>query len=357
MSTDTDTGTGSWRLLALPPLPHDVLVSLFGDDRLEIVTPAERTQAEVERLLPEVDLVVGDWSPSLRLASPGPRVCFVQQPSVGFDGIDTESCAVASVPVSNCAGANTVSVAEWCVSATLSLLRRTVEGDAAVRRGEWPQTALGGRELAGSKVGVVGMGPIGRRAAELFGAFGCEVSYWSRSRHDGAPATWRELDELLAASDVVVLVIALGPLTRGLLSAERIALLKPGALLVNGARGEVVDEPALIAALLSGQVGGAALDVFATEPLPMSSALREAPNVLLSPHMAGSTVQAAMRIVGQSTANLRRVLDGEPVVDVVNGVDPVVRKGASGTARTGASGTARTGGSGSVRTGGSGVSD
>lgn len=322
--------TTPWRLLALPPLPHDVLVSLFGDDRLEVVTPAERTQEEVERLLPTVDLVVGDWSPALRLTAPGPRVCFVQQPSVGTDGIDTESFGSAGVPVANCAGANTVSVAEWCVSATLSLLRRTVEGDASVRRGEWPQTALGGRELAGSKVGVVGMGPIGRRAAELFSAFGCDVSYWSRSRKDDAPASYLELDGLLATSDVVVLVIALGAQTRGLLSAERLALLKPGALLVNGARGEVVDEAALVAALHSGAVGAAALDVFTTEPLPASSALREAPNVLLSPHMAGSTVQAAMRIVGQSTANLRRVLDGEPVVDVVNGVDPaVVRRSAS----------------------------
>jgi len=315
-----------WRVLALPPLPHEVLLSLFGAEGVELVTPAERTQAEVARLLPDVDVVLGDWSPSLRLLEPGPRVCFVQQPSVGTDGIDLETCTAAGVPVANCAGANTTSVAEWCVSATLSLLRRTVEGDASVRRGEWPQTSLGGRELAGSRVGVVGMGPIGRRCAELFGAFGCDVSYWSRSVHDDAPATYRELDDLLATSDVVVLVIALGPQTRGLLSADRLAALKPGALLVNGARGEVVDEAALVAALASGQVGAAALDVFTTEPLPASSALREAAGVLLSPHMAGSSAQAAMRIVGQSGANLRRVLAGEPVVDVVNGVDPVVRR-------------------------------
>ena len=315
-----------WRVLALPPLPREVLLSLFGAEGIELVTPAERTPAEVARLLPDVDVVVGDWSPSLRLTEPGPRVCFVQQPSVGTDGIDLETCTAAGVPVANCAGANTTSVAEWCVSATLSLLRRTVAGDAAVRRGEWPQTSLGGRELAGSAVGVVGMGPIGRRCAELFGAFGCDVSYWSRSVHDDAPATYRELDDLLATSDVVVLVIALGPQTRGLLSVDRLAALKPGALLVNGARGEVVDEAALVAALASGQVGAAALDVFTTEPLPASSALREAAGVLLSPHMAGSTGQAAMRIVGQSGANLRRVLAGEPVVDVVNGVDPVVRR-------------------------------
>lgn len=315
-----------WRVLALPPLPHEVLLSLFGDPRTELVTPAERTQDEVARLLPEADVVIGDWSPSLRLLEPGPRVVFVQQPSVGTDGIDLDACTAAGVPVANCAGANTASVAEWCLSATLALLRSTLEGDAAVRRGQWPQTSLGGRELAGSRVGVVGMGPIGRRTAELFGAFGCDVQYWSRRRHEEAPASWAELDDLLATSDVVVLVIALGAQTRGLLDETRLGRMKPGALLVNGARGEVVDEAALAVALESGHLAGAALDVFTVEPLPADAPLRSAPRVLLSPHMAGSTVQAAMRIVGQTSANLTRVLDGLPAVDVVNGVDPAVRR-------------------------------
>jgi phosphoglycerate dehydrogenase-like enzyme len=323
----TSTADGdTWRVLALPPLPRDVLAGLFRDPRIELVTPAERTQDAVAALLPDADIVIGDWSPSLRLFDPGPRVCFVQQPSVGTDGIDVEACTRAGVPVSNCAGANTTSVAEWCLSATLALLRRTVEADAAVRRGEWPQTSLGGRELAGNRVGVVGMGPIGRRTAELFAALGCDVVYWSRRRHDDAPVPYAELDELLTTSDIVVLVIALGSQTRGLLDAQRLAQLKPGALVVNGARGEVLDEPALVAALADGRVGGAALDVFAAEPLPADAPLRAAPNVLLSPHMAGSTGQAAMRIVGQSTANLVRALDGEPVADVVNGVSPYVHR-------------------------------
>jgi phosphoglycerate dehydrogenase-like enzyme len=170
------------------------------------------------------------------------------------------------------------------------------------------------------------MGPIGRRTAELFSALGCDVAYWSRSRHDDAPVPYAELDELLAGADVVVLAVALGPQTRGLLDADRLARLKLGALVVNGARGSVVDETALAAALADGRVAGAALDVFATEPLPADSPLRTAPNVLLSPHAAGATGQAAMRILGLTTANLTRALSGEPVVDVVNGVDPLVRR-------------------------------
>lgn len=318
-----------WRVLALPPVPAEVMADLFDPQRrddLEIVTPVERTQEEVARLLPGVDVVLGDWSPSLRLLEPGPRVCFVQQPSVGVDGIDIGACTAAGVPVANCAGANTISVAEWCVSATLALLRRAVDADAAVRGGSWPQTALGGRELAGCRVGVVGMGPVGRATASLFTAFGCDVVHWSRSRRDDAPAPWVELDDLLATSDVVVLVIALGAATRDLLDDAGLARLKPGALVVNAARGGVLDEDALVRALERGHVGGAALDVFRVEPLPADSPLRTAPRVLLSPHAAGSTVQAVTRILTQANANLRRVLDGEAVVDVINGLPPLVRR-------------------------------
>ncbi|MCW2709165.1 MAG: 3-phosphoglycerate dehydrogenase, partial [Frankiales bacterium] len=108
------------RLLALPPLPHELLQTLFGDPRVELVVPPVRSQEHVDALMPQVDLVLGDWTPQLRVRDPGPRVCFVQQPSAGVDGIDLEACSAAAVPVSNCAGANATSVAEWCLSATLA---------------------------------------------------------------------------------------------------------------------------------------------------------------------------------------------------------------------------------------------
>jgi phosphoglycerate dehydrogenase-like enzyme len=136
-----------------------------------------------------------------------------------------------------------------------------------------------------------------------------------------------ELDELTSTSDVVVLVIALGPETRRLWDAKRFAAMKPGAVLVNGARGEVLDEMALVDSLVAGRLAGAALDVFDVEPLPADSPLRTAPHLLLSPHSGGATAEAAMRIIGLAKANLLRVLDGEPVLDVVNGVAPeVVRR-------------------------------
>lgn len=310
----------TWRLLALPPLPKDLLEVLVGDPRMEIVVPATREQAAAEALLTEVDLVLADWTQDFRVGDPGPRVAFVQVPRAGVDGIDLQACAARGVPVANCAGANAVSVAEWCLSATFALLRRTVEADAAVRRGEWPQTSLGARELTGMRVGVVGMGAIGKQLAARYVALECDVVHWSRTRRDDAIVPWVELDELTATCDVVAVVIALGDETRGLWDALRFKAMKPGALLINGARGEVVDEAALLEALQGGQLAGAALDVFAVEPLPQDSALLGAPNLLLSPHMAGSSGEAAMRIIGQSKANLARVLDGLPVVDVVNAV-------------------------------------
>jgi D-3-phosphoglycerate dehydrogenase len=304
------------RLLALPPLPLDLVEALFGDPRLELLAPAERTQAAVDDALPEADLVLSDWSTQLRVNDPGPRVVLVQQPGAGVDSIDVAACTERGVAVCNTAGANAISVAEWCVSATFALLRKTVVADAAVRAGEWPQTSLGGRELAGLRVGVVGMGAIGRRAAAMYDALGCTVTYWSRNQHPDAPVPYCAIDELIATSDVVVLVIALSDRTRGLVDPRR---MKPGSLLVNGARGEVVDETGLLEALASGQVT-AALDVFAVEPLPADSPLRSAPGLVLSPHMAGSTQEASMRIIAAAKANIARVLDGQDPIDVVNGV-------------------------------------
>lgn len=314
-----------WRLLALPPLPKDLIEHLVGDPRMEVVVPETREQAAAEALLPEVDLVLSDWTQAFHVADPGPRVAFVQVPRVGTDQIDLAACAARGVPVANCAGANSVAVAEWCLAATFALLRRTVEAEGAVRRGEWPQTSLPAYELAGQRVGVVGMGAVGRAVAQRYAALGCDVGYWSRAHHD-VPWTYRELDDLLGWAQLVVLVIALGDETRGLVSAERLALMSPAARLVSAGRGPVLDEVALAAALAGGRLAGAALDVYAVEPLPLDSPLRTAPNLLLSPHLAGSTEQAQLNIIGQSRANLHRVLDGVPVVDVVNDAPALVRR-------------------------------
>ena len=174
------------------------------------------------------------------------------------------------MPLANAAGVSAVAVSEWCLAAALSLSRKLAEADAAVRAGHWPQQGLQPRELHGRQVGVVGYGPIGAACARLFRAFGCQVSYWTRTPR--AEPGYQELAPLLSTSDVVVVVIALSDETRGLIDPRR---LKQGALLVNAARGGVVDQAALADALTGGHLGGRARRVRDRAPARRRRAARD----------------------------------------------------------------------------------
>ncbi|MEU8248805.1 NAD(P)-dependent oxidoreductase [Nonomuraea sp. NPDC048916] len=316
-----------WNLLALPPLPEELLRHLLAPlaDRVDVRVPAARERGALLDALPEAEIVLGDWTGLLALdaeaVAAAPRLAFVQQPSVGVDGHDLAALTAAGVPLANTAGVSAVAVSEWCVAAALSLTRKLAAADAAVRAGDWPQQGLQPRELHGQRVGIVGFGPIGVSCARLFRAFGCEVSYWTRRPREEPGHT--DLETLVATSDVLVVVIALSDETRGLIDPAR---MKPGALLVNAARGGVVDQAALVAALREGRLGGAALDVFETEPLPAGDPLREAAGVLLSPHAAGVTPESTGRLLAATLDNLTAALDGRPVADVLNDVSPVVRR-------------------------------
>jgi phosphoglycerate dehydrogenase-like enzyme len=325
-----------WSLLALPPLDASLLAALFADLPVEVTTPAERTPAAVAEAIRTAELVVGDWSGALTIGAEqvavASRLAFVQQPSVGMDSLDPEALAQAGVPASNAAGANAISVAEWCVGAAFAGLRSLAWADAQMRVGEWPQLTVsqrGGGELAGRPVGVVGMGDIGRACAQRFAALGADVAHWSRrerSAADAGGARWLPLPDLLAHSQLLVLVIALAPETRSLIDADALARLPRGAYVVNAARGGVLDEAALLDAVRSGHLAGAALDVYATEPLPAGSPLRDDDRILLSPHAAGASREAQGRLIGLVIDNIRRAVSGEPVLHVVNGVDPVIRR-------------------------------
>jgi D-3-phosphoglycerate dehydrogenase len=326
------------------PLPHEATVGLLGDlvEHVDLRTLTDRAdRTELYAALTEAELVLASWqgtSPlpldAAAVLASGPGLVFVQQPSVGVDSVDVRGFAARGVPVANTAGANAVAVAEWCVGAALAATRQLVWADGEVRSGRWPQVEIAARgsvELSALRVGVIGFGPIGATSARLFRAFGCAVSYWSRNRRpadESAGATWRDLDDLVASSDVLVVVLPLAEETRGLLDARRLALAPAGAYLINAARGGIVDEAALLAEVEAGRFAGAALDVFGVEPLPADDPLRRCDRIVLSPHCAGSSRQAQLRLLGQAVANLRRVVEGEAVRDVVNGVSPqVVRRG------------------------------
>lgn len=322
-----------WRVLALPPVPAELFQGVLQGLPVEVSVVAPRTTAAVRAALGDVDIVLGDWSRQLLLGEEelavAPRLSLIQQPNVGVDGVDLAAAARRGIPVANTAGANADSVAEWCLAVTLSLLRRLGEADAAVRAGEWPQSrGLNIRELGGSRVGIIGMGSIGSGVARRLDALGAVVRYWSRRRRpDGeSPAVWAELPDLLATSDVLVVVIALGEGTRGLIGRQQLAALPAGALLVDASRGGVVDHAALAAALRDGHLGGAAVDVYPQEPLPAEAPLRDAPRVLLSPHVAGASTTAATRMMAVVRENLHRALTGQPLLHLCNDTEPLVRR-------------------------------
>lgn len=222
---------------------------------------------------------------------------------VGLDNIDVAGCETRGIQVIPATGANALSVAEYVVATAMMLLRGGYASTATVAAGRWPRAALSnGRETAGKTLGLVGFGSIGQLTARLAQAVGMQVC-----AHDpvmaadhpafGAGGVRRlGLDELLAEADVVSLHVPLVDATRGLFDAARLATMKRGAVLINTARGGIVDEAALAAALKSGALGGAAIDVFDTEPLPASKHFEDCPNLLLTPHIAGVSVESNERV-------------------------------------------------------------
>ena len=222
---------------------------------------------------------------------------------VGLDNIDMPGCEARGITVIPASGANALSVAEYVVATAMLLLRRAYQSTPAVARGEWPRNALGGgREAGGKTLGLIGFGSIGQLTAKLARGVGMNVIAFDAMLRAGHPAFAQSgvlsaaLDEVIANADVLSLHVPLFDATRGLIDAARIAAMKPGAVLINTARGGIVDEAAVVQALTSGHLGGAALDVFANEPLPASSLFDGCPNLLLTPHIAGVTAEANERV-------------------------------------------------------------
>ena len=237
------------------------------------------------------------------LLGAAPRLAVVGRLGVGLDNIDVTLCASRGIDVIPAVGANALAVAEYVIGTAMMLLRGAYTATAEVAAGKWPRPALGnGRELSGKTLGIVGFGGIGQLTGRLARALGMRVMgcdaqvpptdpRWSE---DGVEP--RTLDALLAQADVLTLHVPLVPATRYLIDAARLAAMKRGAILINTARGGVVDEKAVAAALASGQLGGAALDVFEKEPLPAGSPLAGCPNLILTPHIAGVTAESNERV-------------------------------------------------------------
>ncbi|MCP4070741.1 MAG: hydroxyacid dehydrogenase [Hyphomicrobiales bacterium] len=231
-----------------------------------------------------------------------PRLTCIGRLGVGLDNIDQKACAKSDVTVYPASGANDLSVAEYVITSAMMLMRNAYQSKHQMLGGDWPRAACAGREICGKTLGLVGFGAIAQRTAGLARAVGMQIAafdpYLPAEHSAWEGVNKLQLDHLLAISDVVSLHTPLTPQTRHLIDAEHISMMKPDAILINAARGGVVDEAALAAALSTGRLGGAALDVFETEPMTRiaGAQFKGLANILVTPHIAGVTVESNQRV-------------------------------------------------------------
>lgn len=291
---------------------HDVLYdAALVDRRDDLLAAVAKADALIVRNRTRVDAALLDRAPKLKA---------VGRLGVGLDNIDMQACKARGIAVYPATGANDAAVVEWVIAAMLMLLRGAFEARASVIAGQWPRTKLMGREAGGKTLGLIGFGAIGRKVGAVAAALGMNVcafdpnisaddAVWSQGWGKVVPC---DLKTLLRESDVVSLHVPLTDATRNMIDAAAIAGMKKDAVLINAARGGVLDEAAVAAALRAGKLGGAALDVFAQEPLSKDAGevFTGCPNLILTPHIAGVTVEANTRVSLMVAERIRDHLAG-----------------------------------------------
>ncbi len=290
-------------------------------DWLDIRYCAEDDDGTFYRELPEAEVIWHVLRPlsgaDLERAT---RCRLVHKLGAGVNTIDVVAATRLGIAVANMPGANAASVAEGAVLLMLAALRRLPGLDRATRAGAgWPSDPSLGetvRDIGGCTVGLVGYGNIAKRVETIVTAMGAEVLHTSTG-DDGHPG-WRTLPDLLSGSDIVSLHLPLTADTDKLLDPDALALMKPGAVVVNTSRGQIVDEDALVEALGDGRLAAAGLDVFAVEPVPADSPLLRLDNVVLTPHVTWYTVDTMRRYLAEALDNCRRMRDGQDLRNVVN---------------------------------------
>lgn len=295
-------------------------VTVFSADR-------QPTRAELLELLPSCDGLLCTLMDAVddELLAAAPRLKAISNYAVGYDNIDVTAATRRGLPVTNTPGVLTVATAEMAWALMMAVTRRIVEGDHYVRDGRWtgwsPMMLLG-MELSGKTLGIVGCGRIGLAVAKRAKAFEMQVLYTNRRRLDEATEQeyglqYAALDDLLAASDVVSLHLPYAQESHHLIDRDKLHRMKQTAYLINTARGAVVDEAALAAALKEGRIAGAGLDVFEREPA-VHPDLLGLDNVVLAPHLGSATLETRTKMAEMAAVNLARVLHGEHPLSLVN---------------------------------------
>jgi phosphoglycerate dehydrogenase-like enzyme len=319
------------RILLAPPNPDFIDIARdMAPPGFELVVARAGT-AEFAAALPEAEYLIG--APELPMDDAfyrsAARLRLVQLVSAGYDRIDIEAARRAGVPVANNGGANSVAVAEHALMLMLALCRRLVWQHTSIAAGRWRGNGPVPRlyELEGMTLGIIGLGTIGKKVARMAQAFAMTVQYHDVRRlpeneADALGVRFRLMTEVLRSSDIVSLHVPLTPATRGLIGSAELALMKPSAYLVNTCRGPVVDERALHAALTTGRLAGAGLDVFEEEPPPADNPLLGLDNVVLTAHLAGPTWDNKFKQARNAFDNVQRVARGDAPLWVIPELRP-----------------------------------
>ncbi|MEP6809195.1 MAG: phosphoglycerate dehydrogenase, partial [Chthoniobacterales bacterium] len=313
------------RILIADPISARGAEELARGGALEVTTQLGLTEAELIKIIPEFSglVVRSETKVTAAVLQAATNLRVVGRAGVGVDNVDVETATRRGVIVMNAPGGNTVSTAEHAFSLLLCAARKLPQADAMVRSGKWGRKELQGVELHNKTLGIIGMGRIGSELSRRAIAFGMRVlafdPYLSATRARALQVELvDELVDLLKDADFITLHTPLTPETHHLLDATRLSQTRRGVRIINCARGGLIDEAALTDALHSGQVAAAALDVFENEPLPLDSALRNAPNLVLTPHLGASTAEAQESVGIEIAQSIRSALLDGTIRNAVN---------------------------------------
>lgn len=329
------------KILVLSPVPEEVTKTLLEakvtDEQIRDIHLVSYTGSSKEELVEAVSdayVIIGDYTNNIAMDTEVIRAAtecvFIQQPSTGFQHIDVDEAARRGISVANIAGANTFAVAEHAIMLILACLKKLPLAWEKTKRCEWAQDEMslhGVFELHGKTLGIIGMGRIGKEVARRAKPFELQVIYHDLAQllpkeEQELGITYRTLDEIIKESDIITIHVPLTPQTEKMIDAERIATMKSSAIIVNVSRGAIVDEAALAQALKEGRIKGAGLDVFQEEPIRQGNPVLDAPNIILTPHIAGATNESRVRIIDMTIDNVSRVLAGQEPINVVNETRP-----------------------------------
>jgi len=309
------------RILVAEPIAAEGIAALRA--RHDVDVRPGLTPDELRAALPDYDALVVRSQVEVDAATiaAGSRLQVIGRAGVGVDNVDLDAATRAGITVVNAPTGNTIAAAEHTLALLFALARRIAAADASVRRGEWKRSQFTGNELRGRTLGIVGLGKIGQAIADRARALEMSIlgvdPYVTAEQAALHGVELVEFDALLARSDVVTVHVPLTRATRGLIGLEALAKMKPGALILNVARGGIVDEAAVAQALRKGQLGGAGIDVFEHEP-PTDSPLLDAPNTVLTPHLGASTEEAQVLVAEEVAGQVLDVLAGRPARYAVN---------------------------------------